>query len=256
MGFQQYRRREMADGGTTEIDTLAMWPNIRTNVNYDPKAMGAWVHRRNRYHAARRLLRVGIASKVDSQIDAPEEPLANIPVINLAEAPGERTTWARSPWKIYAWSAAELIFVTNPWQVSSSLRVAVLRLFGAQIGRNVTFRPRTRVKFPWNLNIGDRSWIGEGVWFHNQATIKVGSDVVISQETFLTTGSHRHRSDMALITREIIIDSGAWLTSRCMVLGGSRIGTSALIYPMSRVSGDVPPNAVWDGTQQIGERFR
>lgn len=181
--------------------------------------------------------------------------MSDIPVIDLSRAPGERAAWNQPAWKVYLWAACELLFVTNPWQISSELRVRVLRAFGATIGEGVIFRPRTRVKFPWKLAIGDRSWIGEGVWFHNQDHISIGHDVVISQETFLTTGSHAHRRDMALLTRPIRIDSGAWVTSRCVVLGGVTIGRSALIRPLTCVSGEVDANAVWDNTGRVGDRF-
>lgn len=181
--------------------------------------------------------------------------MSKISVIDLSKAPGERAAWERSKWVVYLWAVCELLFVTNPWQISSGVRVRVLRAFGARIGRGVIFRPRTRVKFPWKLHIGDRSWIGEGVWFHNQDHIHVGHDVVISQETFLTTGSHRHRKDMALITRPIIIEPGVWVTSRCMVLGGAKVGRSALIRPMSLVVGEVPAGALWGTDGKVGDRF-
>lgn len=177
-----------------------------------------------------------------------------IPVINLSKAPGEREAWGRPALVVYLWAAVELLFVTNPWQISSGLRVRALRLFGAQIGDGVIFRPRTRVKFPWKLRVGDRSWIGEGVWFHNQDEVRVGHDVVISQETFLTTGSHAHRRDMALITRPITIEPGAWVTSRCIVLGGAHIGRSALVTPGTVVTGPVPGNTIWNGAV-AGTRF-
>lgn len=178
-----------------------------------------------------------------------------VPVIDLSKAPGERQAWGRSKYVVYAWAVAERLFVTNSWQISSALRIRVLRAFGAEIGEGVIFRPRTRVSFPWRLHIGDRSWIGEGVWFHNQDDIHIGSDVVISQETFLTTGSHAHRRDMALITRPILISNGAWVTSRCIVLGGTKIGISALIQPGTVVSGDIPQNVIWDGTGISRARF-
>jgi putative colanic acid biosynthesis acetyltransferase WcaF len=178
-------------------------------------------------------------------------------VIPLASAPGEGTSWDRPRWFVYLWGVAELLFVSNPWQISSGLRVAVLRRFGAQIGSGVVFRPRTRVRFPWKLRIGNDCWIGEGVWFHNQDHVEVGNDVVISQETFITTGSHAHRRDMALLTRPIRIADGAWITSRCMILGGANVGRSALVRPMSLVQGDVPPGAVVSGNPAIttGTRF-
>lgn len=160
---------------------------------------------------------------------------AENPVIDLSKAPGERASWGRPAAVVYLWGACELLFISNPWQISSRLRVAVLRIFGAEIGKGVIFRPRTRVKFPWKLRIGDHSWIGEGVWFHNQDHIYVGHDVVISQETMLTTGSHAYKRDMALVTRPIHIESGAWITSRCMILGGAQIQRNEVVEPMTIV---------------------
>jgi len=181
----------------------------------------------------------------------PNDP--SVRVINLSKAPGAREAWARPAPVIYLWAVFELLFVTNPWQISSGLRVRVLRLFGATIGDGVIFRPGTRVKFPWNLHIGDRSWIGDGVWFHNQDLVRVGHDVTISQETFLTTGSHAFRRDMALITKPVVVMNGAWITSRCIVLGGSEIGTSSLVTPGTVVTGKVPPNVIW-GSPPPGKR--
>lgn len=183
--------------------------------------------------------------------------VSDIPVIDLSQAPGERAAWDRPAWVVYLWAVCELLFVTNPWQISSGLRIRVLRAFGAEIGEQVICRPRTRVKFPWKLHIGARSWIGEGVWFHNQDHIYLGHDVVISQETFLTTGSHAHRRDMALVTRPIHIAPGAWITSRCVILGGARVGRSALARPLTVISGEIPANAVISGPDAsvIGARF-
>ena len=148
--------------------------------------------------------------------------------------------------------------MTNPWQLSSRLRTAVLKAFGAEIGSGVVFRPRTRVRFPWKLHVGNDCWIGEGVWLHNQDHVYIGHDVTLSQETFVTTGSHAHRRDMALITRPVHIEPGAWVTSRCIVLGGSRIGQSALITPGTVVSGEVPANTIWGSDRApsaLGPRF-
>lgn len=181
--------------------------------------------------------------------------MSEIPVIDLSKAPGERASWDRPSWLVYLWALCELLLVTNPWQISSGLRVRVLRLFGADIGQGVVFRPRTRVKFPWKLSVGDRSWIGEGVWIHNQASVVIGHDVTVSQETFVTTGSHAHRRDMALLTRPIHIEPGAWITSRCVVLGGVTIGRSALVKALTRVDCDVPANTIWDANGAVGKRF-
>ncbi|WP_298582740.1 acetyltransferase [uncultured Kocuria sp.] len=169
---------------------------------------------------------------------------SDVPVIDLSQAPGEGEAWNRPKWMIYLWSATELVLVTNPWQISSGLRTKALRAFGAKIGDGVIIRPRTRIKFPWNLEVGDRSWIGEGVWIHNQDQVTIGHDAVVSQETFITTGSHAHRKDMGLITRPVTIEDGAWVTSRCVVTGGVTVGRSALVQPLTLVNRDVGPNVV------------
>lgn len=176
-------------------------------------------------------------------------------VINLAAAPGERQAWGRPAWVVFVWAAAERLFVTNSWQISSRLRVAILRAFGAHIGDGVIYRPRTRVAFPWKLTIGANSWIGEGVWIHNQDQVTIGHDAVISQETFITTGSHAHRRDMALITRPVTIGPGAWVTARCVVLGGVTIGASALVKPMTCVDQNVPDAKIWGVRGDCGDRF-
>ena len=192
-------------------------------------------------------------SELNDESSTPDEA----PVIDLSKAPGEREAWDKPKIVVYIWAVAELVFVTNAWQISSSLRVRVLRLFGAEIGEGVIYRPRTRVKFPWKLHVGDRSWIGEGVWIHNQDHVYIGSDVSISQETMITTGSHAHRTDMALIMRPVTIEDGAWITSRCMILGGVTIGRSALVGPMTVVKQDVEPNSVigQGDVKNLGRRF-
>lgn len=178
-------------------------------------------------------------------------------VIDLSKAPGARQAWDRPRWIVYLWALFELAFITNPFQISSGLRVRVLRLFGAEIGEGVLMRPRLRVKFPWKLSVGARSTFGEAVWIHNQARVEIGSDVDVSHDIFMTTGSHAFRTDMALVTLPIAIEDGVWITSRCMVLAGSHIGRSAVILPNTVVRGEVPAGILF-GTpsgQVVGQRF-
>jgi putative colanic acid biosynthesis acetyltransferase WcaF len=183
---------------------------------------------------------------------------SQVQVVKLSDAPGEHAAWDRPKRVIYLWAIFEWLFITNSLQISSRIRVSVLRLFGAEIGDGVVFRPRTRVKFPWKLHVGSDCWIGEGVWFHNQDHIYIGHDVVISQESFLTTGSHAHRRNMALITRPITIEDGVWITTRCIILGGAKIRRSALITPNSVVSGEIDANRIWGsspGPSDLGPRL-
>lgn len=183
--------------------------------------------------------------------------MAPIPVIDLSKAPGAPERLRKPAWVTLSWSLVELLLVSNRLQISSRLRAWALRKYGAKIGTGVIMRPRLRVKSPWNLEIGDRCWIGDGVWFHNRDRITVGSDVSISQETYLTTGAHAFRTDMGLITSPIVIEDGVWLTSRCVVLGGAHIGRSAVVSPLTVVRGTIPANAVVAAPAAVvvGQRF-
>lgn len=164
-------------------------------------------------------------------------------VIPLKEAPGKQEAWSKPAIVILLWMIVELVIVTNPFQFSSSIRAAALRLFGAQVGKGVILRPRIRVKFPWNLTIGENCWIGEGVWIHNQNKVVIGNDVCISQETFITTGTHAFRTDMALITKAVHIEDGVWVCSRAIILAGVTLGTSSVVP-----AGMTVPHSVESGT--------
>ncbi|MCS5496118.1 hypothetical protein NY547_02545 [Cnuibacter physcomitrellae] len=63
---------------------------------------------------------------------------------------------------------------------------------------------------------------------------------------------------MALITRPIKIEDGAWVTSRCIVLGGVTVGTSAVVGPGTVLRSDVEPNSVVGSPPvvKLGRRFR
>jgi putative colanic acid biosynthesis acetyltransferase WcaF len=178
-------------------------------------------------------------------------PENGIKVIPLKDAPGSKEAWSKPAIVIALWILVEYFLVTNALQLSSRLRAMALRAFGAKIGKGVILRPKLRVKFPWNLEIGDNSWIGEGVWIHNQDKVTIGHDVCISQETFITTGSHRYRTDMGLITKPVNIGSGAWVCSRVIVTAGSSIGNSAIIPAGAVTKGTIRPNSLSDGTDRF-----
>ena len=80
---------------------------------------------------------------------------------------------------------------------------------------------------------------------------------MISQDSFVTTGTHAFRTDMALRTRPIHIQDGVWVTSRSVVLGGLTIGKNALVLPNTVVRRDVPSNAIFGAAEGsvVGQRF-
>jgi len=130
------------------------------------------------------------------------------------------------------------------WWFPPKARVAVLRAFGAQIGDGVLIRHRVRIHWPWKLTVGSDTWIGEGTWILNLEPVTIGSNVCVSQDVLLCTGSHDRRSpSFEFDNGPISIGDGAWVATRATVLRGVTVGPGAIIGATTLVPSDVPPGS-------------
>src|SRR6266849_10962953 len=142
------------------------------------------------------------------------------------------------------WIVQALFFHATP-QAMYGWRRWIIRLFGAKIGRDVLIRPSVRITYPWKVTIGDRAWIGDDVELYSVAEIVIGHDAVISQGSYLCTGSHDHRDpSFPVFARSIVIEPEAWIAAQCLVGPGVRIGRGAVIGLRSLVLADVPAYAM------------
>lgn len=120
------------------------------------------------------------------------------------------------------------------------LKVSLLRLFGAKVGRGVVIKPLVRIKYPWKLEIGDYSWIGESVWIDNLDEVKIGKNCCISQGVLLLSGNHNYKVEtFDLMLAPIEIKDSAWVGAKSIVTQGVTIGKGAVISVGSIVSKDV-----------------
>ena len=123
--------------------------------------------------------------------------------------------------KQLAWYGVNIIFFKNPFNVLSSLKVILLRWFGARMGKGVVIKPSVNIKFPWKLRVGDHSWIGEEVWIDNLAEVIIGSHVTLSQGSLLLTGSHDHsKVSFNFLSSAIVLEDGVWIGAKAIVAGG------------------------------------
>ena len=176
--------------------------------------------------------------------------------IDLTAVRNEKFHMGRPKFVVALWAVCSLLFVENPWLFRASwIRVAVLRAFGAKIGAKVTIRSRVRVHFPWRLTIGDGCWIGEGAWLHNQDRLTLGNNVTVSQEAFVTTGSHGLR-DMVIRTKPVVLEEGCWITSRAIVLAGVKAGAYSVLSAGSVATADMEPGWVYSGNPADRRRKR
>lgn len=140
----------------------------------------------------------------------------------------------------------------SSWLPGSSWRCFLLRLFGARIGKGVVIKPGVRVKFPWRLQVGDFSWIGESVWIDNLADVTIGSHVCISQGAYLCTGSHNWKLEtFDLITRPIILKDHSWVGSRAVLAPGSELEMGAVLSMASLGKGCMAPWTIHAGVPAV-----
>jgi putative colanic acid biosynthesis acetyltransferase WcaF len=134
------------------------------------------------------------------------------------------------------------------WLPVSRLKVMILRLFGARVGKGLYIKPGVKVKFPWYLSIGDYCWVGEDVWIDNLAPVTIRSHVCISQGTYLCTGNHDWSSpNMKLFRKPIILQEGSWVGARSVVGPGTVVGVGAIVTAGSVITKDVPAGQIWAG---------
>jgi putative colanic acid biosynthesis acetyltransferase WcaF len=139
-------------------------------------------------------------------------------------------------WFVMLWWLVQAIAFPLSLHNLNDFRCFLLRLFGAKIGIGVVIRPTARFTYPWKVEIDDYSWIGDDVVFYSVDQIIIGSHCVISQKSYLCTGSHdiKDRS-FALVTAPIKIGNGAWIATDCFVAAGVNIGSNSVIGARSSV---------------------
>ncbi len=136
-------------------------------------------------------------------------------------------------------------------------RRGLLKLFGAKIGKGVIIRPSVHTQFPWKVTIGDYSWIGDEVVLYSLGEIEIGSNVVISQRSYLCTGSHDYQSEsFPIFAQKITIEDECWLATDVYVAPNVTIRRGTVVGARSSVFHDLAPGIIAVGTpaQQLRER--
>lgn len=144
-------------------------------------------------------------------------------------------------WVILVWWLVQAVVFPLTLHAAHGPRCWLLRCFGARIGKGVVIRPTARFTYPWNITIGDHSWIGDDVVFYSLEAITVGNHCVISQKSYLCTGSHRIDDPaFSLELGAIAIEDGAWIATDCFVAPGVRIGANSVVGARSSVFHSLP----------------
>jgi len=138
-----------------------------------------------------------------------------------------------------------------------SLKRILLRSFGAKVGVGVVVKPKVNIKYPWKLQIGEYTWIGEQVWIDNLDEVEIGSHVCISQGAMILSGNHNYKkAEFDLIVKPINIGDGAWLGAKSIVTQGVLVGEEAVLGVQSVASNELEARGIYRGNPavKVGER--
>jgi putative colanic acid biosynthesis acetyltransferase WcaF len=142
------------------------------------------------------------------------------------------------------WTLAQPFFRFSP-RPCFGWRRFLLRRFGAKIGRSVHVYPSTIVYFPWNLEVGDESAIGEQAFIYNLGRVTLGSRVTISHRAHLCAGTHDYtKPEFPLLRPPIVIGSDAWICADAFVGPGVTVGEGAIVGARAVAMKDVKARTI------------
>ena len=163
-----------------------------------------------------------------------------------------------SAFKQLLWYVINILFFKNAFCISSSIKVSLLRRFGATVGKGIVIKPCVNIKYPWKLSIGNYAWIGEQVWIDNIADVTIGDHVCLSQGSLLLTGNHNYKkTGFDLLPDTIILDEGVWIGAKAIVCPGVVCASHAILTVASVATGNLQPYGIYKGNPalKVGDRI-
>jgi putative colanic acid biosynthesis acetyltransferase WcaF len=177
--------------------------------------------------------------------------------VNLAKFEGKVFFNFTHKIKYLLWLITSNIFFLTNIPYPNYLKVLILQVYGSKIGKGIVIKPWVKIKFPWELTIGNNVWIGESVWIDNISHVKIASNVCISQGALLITGNHNYNLvSFDLISKPIIIEDGSWLCTNSVVTGGVTVNSHAVLSISSVATKDLSAFTVYKGNPAIEVKKR
>ena len=150
--------------------------------------------------------------------------------------------------KVILWMIVSALFFRHSLSLGNGLKCTLLRAFGARVGQGVVIKPKVNIKYPWLLEIGDYSWIGEEVWIDNLANVKIGDHCCLSQGAMLLCGNHNYKKvAFDLMVGEIVLENGAWIGAQSTVCPGVTCGSHAVLSVGSVATANLDSYSIYSG---------
>lgn len=154
------------------------------------------------------------------------------------------------------WYRVSSLFVNSRFPFSG-FKIFLLRLFGAKIGKGCCVKPNVNIKYPWNLTVGNHTWIGEYAWIDNLTKVTIGNNCCISQGGYLLTGNHDYRGPkFELIVRPVTMEDGSWVGAKAIVCPGVTLRSHAILAVGSVATSSLDEWSIYQGNPAVKVRER
>ncbi len=154
--------------------------------------------------------------------------------------------------KLIFWFLFNRIFINTYLPIPIFIKRIILEFFGAVVGKNVVIKPKVNIKFPWLLEIGENTWIGEKVWIDNFSMVKIGKNVCLSQGALLISGNHNFsKTTFDLVVKPIIIEDGVWIGAKGTVCQGVICKSHSVLLVGSVATSDLDTYSIYRGNPAI-----
>lgn len=146
------------------------------------------------------------------------------------------------------WYFVNALLVRASWNPFMGIKIVLLKMFGAKIGKGLVIKNNVCIKFPWKLTLGDNVWLGEGCWIDNLDKVTIGNNVCISQGALLLTGNHDYTSkSFDYRNAPIIVEDGAWIGAKAVVCPGVTVRSHAVLTVASIVTKEMEAYGIYQG---------
>lgn len=178
-------------------------------------------------------------------------------IVRLSEFDGSNFDKGAGFLKVIAWYFVNALIVRASWNPFMGIKVALLRAFGAKIGKRLVIKNNVVIKSPWNLVVGDDCWLGEDCWIDNLDRVRIGNNVCVSQGAMLLTGNHDYTIvSMPYRNAPILIEDGAWIGAKTIVCPGVTVHRNAILTVGSVATKDMEENGIYQGNPAQKIRLR
>jgi acetyltransferase-like isoleucine patch superfamily enzyme len=140
---------------------------------------------------------------------------------------------------------------------SVTLRRVIYNLIGMKVPVSSIVQGGLSLTMAHSVTVGAHSIIGQDCLIDARRGVEIGNNVNISTGVSIFTLQHDVQSPMFdVVGGPVIVEDYAWLSYRCIILPGVRIGKGAVVAAGSVVTKDVDAYTMVGGipAKKIGER--